>query len=233
MFAAMMAFDCASNPNHPARGRAASAWACLAAATKCTDVDSCVSRDVSNCGGVGQFVACAVPLACTPGMSCTSTVIQDCAVDGRALVTDCAGSGRQTCDGFPAGDAQWVACVPEVDAAGYCTPDLSATCDRGVAHSCPTGVAESLDCSGLLAAARPWQDAGACREGRLDPPFDWTGACALEPPQCSTDACDGGILTGCGRGAAFDLDCFEAGLGACSMVRTDPGSAMHAACTAP
>jgi hypothetical protein len=183
---------------------------------------------------VGSFAACEMAQACTPGMSCASTVIQVCTADAGALVIDCAGAGAQACEGFPAGDAQWVACVPEVaDAAGPCTPDLVATCDQGVAHTCPAGVKESLDCRGLLAAARPWQGSGPCREGRLDPAFDPTVACALDPPQCSADACEGGVLTGCGRGAAFDLDCFEAGLGACSMVRTDPGSAMHAACTAP
>jgi hypothetical protein len=151
-----------------------------------------------------------------------------CGTDGGDLVTDCASFGAQRCSGFPAGDAAaWIACVAETDAgdAAACAPDAEAACVGGVAVSCPSGVLETLDCASLLGSAN------GCTPGPLDPPFDWTGSCVMNPPQCLADSCDASTLTACGRGAAFSVDCSEAGLGACTLTATDDASPVRAACT--
>ncbi len=163
-----------------------------------------------------------------PRAGCYSdTVIHWCS-DGVDKGIDCKGSGAQRCDAFPSPDAsQWVACVPEVGGGETCAPSTAATCTSGVANLCTAGVPESIGCRALL---HPVSDAGGCREGALDPPFDWTGACVVDPPECASDSCDGGLLSGCERGAVFSVDCAQAGLGPCSMLPTDRGTALHAAC---
>jgi hypothetical protein len=137
---------------------------------------------------------------------------------------DCTGNGAGQCGVFEGGAGQWPACLPED--AGGCVPALAVSCMNDIATSCPTGVTETLDCAGLLGVT------GSCQEAGLDPPFDWTSPCA-SAGNCQ-ESCDGGILTGCARGASFVTDCAEAGLGACHIVQTDADDAgPHAACLPP
>jgi len=176
------------------------------------------------CSGYGAG-ACPVT-----GSGCYGTSSIHWCTDGGDVGIDCSSFGTQRCSGFPTVDSgvQWVACVPEVDAgpAATCAPDASATCAGGVALSCPTGFVESLDCTALLGSP------AACAASPLAPPFDWTSACTLESsPRCASDSCDAAVLTGCGRGAAFTVDCASQGLGACQLRTTDDGA--RAACSAP
>src|SRR5262249_31367774 len=108
-----------------------------------------------------------------------------------------------------------------------CTPDASASCDGGVAVSCPAGWLESIDCTRLLGVA------GACTGGEPNPPFDWTAPCAATSPSppCPGDSCDGSKLTSCERGAAFSVDCAEQGWGSCRLMSVEPGAPMRGACT--
>jgi hypothetical protein len=165
---------------------------------------------------------------------CAGTTIHWCPGPGASmdLGIDCADNGGGRCDTFPTrSDPQWAACTTgsAADASIACAPSAAATCDGGVATSCPSGVAETVDCATILGSA------GACTTGALSPPFDWTSACAVSPPACSADACDdaGVVLTGCARGAAFLLNCAEAGLGPCGLVAldADAGSTTAAACS--
>jgi hypothetical protein len=183
-----------------------------------------------TCNAASSAVACAPSAAagCTQS-ECAGSVIHWCSGE-TDVGLDCASFGSPRCAAFPATAPTWVACVPPGDAGASCTPDTEARCADGVARSCPAGVPETVNCAALLGAPA---EAGACREGPLVPPFDWTSACVLDPPACTADACDGGLLTGCARGAAFSVDCAEAGLGACSMRSTDLGTRQHAACTPP
>jgi hypothetical protein len=169
--------------------------------------------DCSDAGG-----ACYVP----PRSS-----IRWCPADGGQIGIDCGGNGAQVCGAYydDAGGA-WPACVPQADAATACAASRSVRCVNGVAHTCPAGLAESIDCASIL------DSPDACGGTTLSPPFDWTSACAVEAT-CPADSCDGSVLTGCARGATFRVDCSDAGLGACSLVATDQDAAMRAACAPP
>jgi hypothetical protein len=174
---------------------------------------------------------------------CAPSTAKDCTVDqcadggtridwcanGTNVGIDCAGWGNRACGGFPRNDPAWIACLPESDAVGACTPTLDAGCSGGVALSCPTGAPERLDCAALLGSG----GGQACHPGVLDPPFDWMRPCRIDPPACAGDACDRGAAIGCALGAPFSVDCASAGLGACAMRSTDLGTNLRAACTPP
>jgi hypothetical protein len=275
MVEALMAFDCAANPTHRFKRKAAGLWACLSVATTCADVHACIfPQGKAVCEGPGDYTACGnatspttnddvriecvdggvahgencalwgqtcAPLAsgafcsgfdaggcASRGSGCYGATSIYCGPDAGDLGIDCTSFGSGRCSGFPTDDshAQWIACVAEADVASPCVPDATATCVDGVAVSCPSGVLESLDCSALLGSP------GACAAGRLVPPFDWTSACSLASPLCTSDSCDGGTLNGCERGAVFSIDCTKQGLGACAMLATDNGSRQRAACAA-
>ncbi|HLK36883.1 MAG TPA: hypothetical protein VKU41_09045 [Polyangiaceae bacterium] len=286
MFEALLAFDCAANPNHPVAGKARDLWQCLSAATACADVDRCVFEGTGPglCDQAGQFAACPGSPTVNLRVDCTDggtpplprAAGENCAlwgqtcdiVDGVAVCSgpstgqaggecsqgsgcyggaaihwcpglgngirtdvgiDCASNGAQACAGFPADPPSWVACIPLADSSA-CPANAAASCDEGgVAHSCPAGASERIDCSALL--GQP----GACQAGPLSPPFDWTSACAVSPPECTGDSCVDGGVVGCTRGARFATDCASLGLGPCSMVTVstdDGGVESRAACGA-
>jgi len=59
MFQALLAYDCAANPNHPVKGKTHDLWDCLSQATSCGAVNACVfPQGPQACGG-GPFVTCA------------------------------------------------------------------------------------------------------------------------------------------------------------------------------
>jgi hypothetical protein len=189
-----------------------------------------------TCAHDGAVGTCAGErgLDCTRGcFGPKATELRWC-VDGGDLGIDCESNGAQGCGLFPDASAdagpdaisQWVACAAESD-AGQCAPDASAACANGIASSCPSGALEEIDCARILSS-----DAG-CRSGLLEPPFDWTSACAVSPPQCTADSCTDAGLIGCARGAAFTLDCAAVHLGPCRQLSTDTRTSEHAACTAP
>ncbi|MGH7436669.1 MAG: hypothetical protein ACRENE_13430 [Polyangiaceae bacterium] len=281
MFSALLAFDCAANPDHLVKGEPAAIWQCLAAADTCGAVDGCLfpGGPRATCGAGGSYTSCVplrdagastgdVRVECDDGGAssahgencalwgltcslsdapartavCAPSARQGCSANdcagsridwcraGANVGIDCAGWGRQACGVFPsAGHPGWAACLPEGDPGAACAPTLDAGCSQGVALSCPTGTPERLDCAALLGS----RAAASCQPGELDPPFDWAGACRIEPPACAGDACDGGVAIGCARGAAFSVDCVSAGLGACVMRSTDLGTNRRAACTPP
>ncbi len=278
-FRALLAYDCAANPNHRVQHEAHGLWDCLQKARSCADVDACIFGHgaPSACGSPGVYTECAdksaspnVRVRCADGGvepyprargencalwgqtcaplpgggvcageptgsscvrdSCDGTSLHWCAASddggpGVDLGIDCASNGASRCGGFPSTDAaQWLACRPASDAAA-CAPDASATCDKGQATMCPTGVMETLDCDSLLGSV------GGCAAGSLSPPFDWTSPCSVSPSGCASDSCNDGGLTSCERGATFSASCTSEGLGACRMVSAEPGSTPRAACT--
>jgi hypothetical protein len=185
----------------------------------------------ATCGaGPGGGLTCASDGSTGGGApgSCDTSRVHWCGPTGEIGV-DCAGNGNGRCGVFPAGgQTSWVACVPDSDGGpdAACAATLSVSCANDIATSCPAGVTETIDCEGLL------QTSGSCSEAGLDPPFDWTSPCALGTP-CVPDACDGGALTGCARGALFHTECTEAGLGLCRLVTAGDDSGPHAACSPP
>ncbi len=231
MLGALTAFDCEASPSHPARGKQAAAWRCLAAARSCPEVDACVFRETcSPRPGTSAGGECSATAAPGCVSECVGATLTWCG-GGVLAGIDCASSGRQGCAAFPAGGSpSWVACLPEPRDAATCAPVTGAGCSSGVALSCLTGVLESIDCTALLGEL---PDASTCREGELDPTFDWTSPCQVDPPACASDTCDGGAAIGCARGAPFSVHCAAAGLGSCSLRSTDLGTQVHAACGAP
>jgi hypothetical protein len=213
MLQALLAYDCTANPDHRAKGKAHDLWDCLWRVQSCGDVGACVSAVTAEEAGA----------PCTRA-ECYGAELHWCA-DGGDIGIDCAGNGAQACGGFPSAvHAQWVACLAEGD-GGACAPSDDARCAGGVASSCPSGLHETIDCRALLGAGAASTPNGGCVDGPLSPAFDWTSPCIVLPPACSGDACDGGIATGCARGAPFSVDCAAEKLGACRMIAT------HAACT--
>jgi hypothetical protein len=245
VFQALLAYDCAANPNHRPKGAIARGWSCLAGVASCADVDRCVRPQPSaplacaaepcvlwgkTCVATDGGAACTGGgggLDCANGTGpqvCNGTAIHACGADGGDPGIDCAATGAQACSGFPTASAPlWLACLPESD-GGACAPSPGITCDDGgVAHACPTGATETLDCQALLGSP------DACNAGAVDPAFDWSRACALDLP-CSDDACVGGSVNSCARGRTFAGDCAMAGLGPCRLVAGEDG-ALGAACT--
>jgi hypothetical protein len=279
MFQALLAYDCAANPSHPARNKAHGLWDCLSRVNGCGDVDQCVFPhgpqtckskpdgsfvdfvQCSTVGGNGDVrVECSQADSSTHGENCalwgqtcanTSGVEAICAgdpggatctsstcvggsllswcADGGNVGLDCASNGRQACALQGAGDAAQPVCAPAGD-GGACAVDASATCSGGIAVSCPDGVVEQVNCASLLGAT---PDASACAAGALSPPFDWTSPCAVSPPTCTHDTCQGTMLTGCWKGAMFTVDCSLEGLLTCSTTMTDLGAVTNAACAHP
>jgi hypothetical protein len=246
-FRALLAFDCAANPNHPVRGAARATWACLLRAQTCADVDACLFPDAGEaCGQPGAGDPCALwgqtcaggtcggDSVCDTGeqTECVDPALHWCVAGADGGVNDkgidCASNGDGHCGGFPTSDAaSWAACTPvsEGGSADRCDPQPTASCDGGRAIMCLTGTVESVDCEALLNSAE------ACSEGPLVPSFDWTSACTLAGAACPPDTCDGGTLTSCERGAPFQTDCAKDGLGACRLVTADLGA--RAACGPP
>jgi hypothetical protein len=280
MFEALLAYDCAANPNHPARDKARALWDCLWRVNTCADVDQCVFPkgtqtckpkmdasfvnfvQCSNVPGNGDVrVECSQAGSPTRGENCalwgqtcanTSGVEAICAGDpggsmcassmcsggtllhwcgdGGNVGIDCASNGGQACAQQGGGDAApQLVCAPSGDGAA-CAVDASVTCSGGTAVSCPDGVVEQVNCASLLGGP---PDASACASGPASPPFDWTSPCAVSPPSCTQDSCQGSVLTGCWRGGSFAVDCQAEGLHSCGVTTTDLGAVTHAACAHP
>jgi hypothetical protein len=216
MFQALLAYDCAANPNHRVKDPAHKLWDCLWRAQSCSDVAACAP--------LAGPTACEDAGCSCQQSGCFGTELRWC--DGGDFGIDCASNGAGRCNGYPTpNSAKWVACEADSD-AGTCAPDLTAQCSNGRAQSCPSGVVETIDCQGLLGTS------GACVNGPLDPAFDWTSPCAVNPPACTSDTCANGRAIGCARGAAFAVDCAGENLGMCRL-STDAGAEQHAACSPP
>ena len=175
----------------------------------------------------GVCVRVPGPSHCQDECDCTN--LHKC-TDAGDVGIDCAGNGAQQCGSSEPGRQSWAACLPSGDAgrARRCVGDVRG----GIATSCPAGRIETIDCLELLSST------AACNPGPLSPAFDWTSPCAIVADASAdaspdggpdaggcTESCSGTTLTGCYRGAAFQLDCAEVGLGACQ--------AASAACTPP
>jgi hypothetical protein len=182
--------------------------------------------DAAVCGPVGPPIDCfQFQGICGPSL----LTVQVCVDGGPSVGRDCSGNGAQRCAGFPANVSppQWVACVPSTATDAGCNAGLAIACSGGVAHSCPTGAPESIDCASLLDAP------DACAGGTVASGFDWTSGCTLGTT-CPPDSCDGGWLSSCSRGAAFGVDCavVKPG-GACHLVAAGGGTVARAACSPP
>jgi hypothetical protein len=189
-FRALMAYDCAANPNHRAHRVAHQVWDCLQQVRSCGDVDACIfgASGPPPCAA-GAFTACAHDPRVRVGCATERTQAggESCALWGQTCTLNGSGS----------------ACAVEDDASGCVRGCLEETS----LHWCVPGegglpVEQGIDCAGNGAAgcgvfstdAAPWL---ACKaEGDAAP-------CTPDP----TAACESGRATMCPSGVLETLDC--------------------------
>jgi hypothetical protein len=205
MVHAILAYDCATNPDMRVTGKEHDFWKCMASAKDCDGV--------GTCAGVARCDPGAVVADCPE-----STTRAWCNGDaGLAQIETCAAWG-QICllaaDGGPrcVGPASTGACT-----SNGCAGKLLVDCDPA------SGNDRGTDCSQL--------GAGACASTSSGPSCAPTGAtCAAS----GGVTCDGGVAIGCATGALQRVDCAKltgAGGGVC--VEGAPAANVAAACFPP
>jgi hypothetical protein len=112
MVQALLAYDCAANPNHRVRDPAHGLWDCLWQAQSCDAVAACVlPGGPASCEGPTAVTACAassaaspgragVRVACDPAQGDAAPPVENCALWGQ---TCASASGRASCAGDDAG----------------------------------------------------------------------------------------------------------------------------------
>jgi hypothetical protein len=206
MFQALTAYDCASNPNHQARGKAQALWQCLQSVDSCAGVDECVVPDgPGDCLVPGDYTSCGTANGASNNgdvrFECTSSAVatgrlhayaENCALYGQTCVDAVVDGGPR---GFCVGDSNGLAC------AGYgCAGTRLSWCgDAGgqwgnIGLDCAsngTGLCGEFPDAGQWAACVADTDAGA------------SAACAPS----LVAACDGGVASSCPSGVRETLDC--------------------------
>jgi hypothetical protein len=196
MFEALLAYDCAANPDHPVKGKTRELWDCLWQADTCEAVNACVfPQGPQQCGG-GPFVTCAsqggaphpnadVRVECPANGAPPSG--ENCALWGQT----CGGNLSIGVCGGSAGDAA-IAC----SGASQCDGSMLHVCDdagRDIGIDCTNNGAQQ--CNGFpTATASAWV---ACV------PESDAGKCTAD----LSVQCDGGIASSCRAGVPETLDC--------------------------
>jgi hypothetical protein len=163
MVDAILAYDCAANPNRKAKGAAKDFWACMQNAKTCSDVNHCI---FPMAGGV----------ACANGgfLGCSQTNVDpntriDCVQAGPGGGENCAPHG-QTCSSLdPDASNRNALCVgPQrracTGSVGCVDGGLSLCDDSGVdiGYSCANVGAGTCNPSGATPACEPESEGGAC-----------------------------------------------------------------------
>jgi hypothetical protein len=231
-FRALLAYDCAANPNHPARHAAHDLWDCLQQVRSCADVDACIFVDgkAPACGGHGVYTRCGENAA-------NPNVRVRCADGGvepypRSSGENCALWG-QTCAPSPEGSA--CAGEPTGHACGHdCTGSLLHWC--APADDGGPGVDLGIDCASNGATqcdGFPSPDAAVWLACKAE-----SDAAPCVPNASAT--CENGRATMCPSGVPETLDCAAllGGAGACTggglsppFDWTSPCSMKPSACT--
>jgi len=193
MFEALLAYDCASNPDHRVKGVVHELWACLAAAQTCDAVNRCVLPD-TICGP-GEYTTC---LTAPNGMPAESTVRVECS-DGGARAENCS-LWAQACTMSSGGPA--------------CGAPSGAACGGGAPASCIGGT--QLRCGrdgGDLALDCASNGAGVCSGFPQAASAYWV---SCVPDDAGPDAacaatlatvCTDGAASSCPSGIREGLDC--------------------------
>jgi len=163
MVDAILAYDCAANPNRKAKGASKEFWGCMQNAKTCSDVRFCIFPDA---GGV----------QCTNGgfLGCSQTTLDpntrlDCVQPGPGGGENC-GTHGQTCSSLdPDASNRNALCVgPQgracTGSAGCVDGGLSLCDDAGVdlGYSCANVGAGTCNPSGATPACQPESDSGVC-----------------------------------------------------------------------
>lgn len=232
MFEALLAYDCAANPNHRAKARAHGLWDCLWKVHSCSEVDDCVfPKGVQGCGaGVSDYVACASAVGAAVN---NLDVRVECVDGGAARGENCAFWGR-TC----ASNGANAVCAGDRDAGFACMQPSCEGSPRTRLHWCEggataAGIDVGMDCAG--------NGAGTCA-GFPEGNPQWVaciaesdaGAAASCTPAASAMCTDAGAAVSCPSGVREELDCVAL-LGspsACHAGPLDPPFDWTSACLA-
>jgi hypothetical protein len=202
MFEALLAYDCAANPNHGVTTKAHALWDCLWQVKSCRGVDDCVfPQGTRGCGSSGNYTACGteadgaavntdVRVECVDGgvPPYPNAHGENCAFWGQTCASDgvierCAGAGGlgcgsgRGCSGTPRNELLW--CVDGGDVGIDCA-------NRGTKPGCNAYFPNGSDAGWVACMAE--SDAGSC------------------PPDASA-ACSNGIALSCPSGVLEKIDC--------------------------
>lgn len=195
MLEALLAYDCAANPNHPVRGKTYDLWACLASAQSCAAIDACVFPvGPQSCKETFDYTSCGTATGPTGD---NDDVRVECNDGGVAHGENCALWG-QTCE---TNGAVGVCAAGRGDAGLPCS---RKECVGSALHWCVDGGDIGMDCAdngagscgGFPSTALSWL---ACL------PSSDAGSCA---PDVSAQ-CASGIASSCPAGVPESVDCDE------------------------
>lgn len=194
---ALLAYDCAANPNHAARGKAHDLWACMAQVTSCADVARCaLPAGPEDCADASPAARCGAGAGADTVVRCAgagaSPTLEPCALSGKTCV-ESAGDAR--CGGTGAG----------LDCAG--TPPTTAYCPAPALtelHSCDVDGGDFfIDCAS--------NGAGSCGGFPTAASASWE-ACVAQGsgPPCTPSlevTCAAGVASWCPSGVRETIDC--------------------------
>ena len=194
MFQALLAYDCAANPNHPVKSATHALWDCLWAAQSCDAVNKCVfPQGPQVCAG-GPFVTCATQDGGMPN----GDVRVECSANGAAPSGENCALWGQVCGG----DISVGVCGGSSGPAAItCT---AQECEQTVVHVCDdAGRDIGIDCmnNGAQRCDGFPTRAGAAWVACI--PESDAGSCA---PDASAQ-CTGGIATSCPAGVPESINC--------------------------
>jgi hypothetical protein len=204
MFQALLAYDCAANPNHGPDGKAHDLWDCLWQVKSCGDVDRCVfPAGVQPCAGGLAATACGTDAG--GGLS-NADVRLACAGDGGVARGESCVMGGQSCtsNGAPA------ACT---GTGGASCSIVECASGRTQLVSCDGGADRGIDCAQNGAGICVGVGAGGAA---------WVACLAESDAEaCVPDAsasCSGGVASSCPSGVPESIDCaaLVGGIAACN-----------------
>lgn len=167
MFEALLAFDCAANPNHRVAVKTHDLWECLVRVKSCADVDACVfPRGTQDCASAGDYTACGTAEGGTVN---NFDVRLECTDGGSQPYPHAHGENcmlwGQTCTYGEAG----AACTQDDAGPLQCSDD---SCGGTAITGCPGGASFTVDCA--------QQGLGACQLVTTDKQLRTRAACT--PP---------------------------------------------------
>jgi hypothetical protein len=168
LFDALLAYDCAANPNHRVKGKAHTLWDCLWRVASCPEVAQCVfpNGPPAVCMSSLDYTACGVTAA--DGATTNIDVRIECGVDGAAHGENCAlwgqicasDGGAHRCTGAGGLGCGSRGCFGP--ALAWCTTnrtDVGIDCESNGAQDCG---AFPIASDAHWAACAPESDAGTC-----------------------------------------------------------------------
>ncbi len=189
MVNAILAYDCAANPNRRPAGAAKAFWECMQSATSCADVGECTFPNHPPPCANGGF------LGCSQSSDNIDSRVDCVATTSAAAGENCAPLG-QTCDSLdPDASNNGALCVGHAGRACIGTGCVSgrwlSLCDdAGIDHGVDCTVVGAGKCDLAGAACLPMVDSGTCSH---------TNAVTCTPGNI--------VAQGCAAGVPEHIDC--------------------------